>query len=182
MSRLTLFDVSGGSARPMLDTEDPARIAEHLARLGVGFERWQADRELAPGADQATILDAYAGPVADLVRRGGYQSADVVRLAPDHPDRAAMRAKFLAEHVHDDDEVRFFVEGAGAFYLRAEDQVFKVVCARGDLMLVPAGQRHWFDMGPEPAFCAIRLFTTPDGWIARFSGDDIATRVPAFPP
>ena len=49
-----------------------------------------------------------------------------------------------------------------------------------DLISVPAGMRHWFDMGPAPNFTAIRMFTTPDGWVARFTGDPIASHFPAF--
>jgi len=43
---------------------------------------------------------------------------------------------------------------------------------------VPAGTPHWFDMGPEPHFTAIRLFNNPEGWIANFTGDDIADKYP----
>ena len=47
-------------------------------------------------------------------------------------------------------------------------------------MSVPAGTRHWFDMGPAPRFTAIRLFTNPDGWVAKFTGTEIAATFPAF--
>jgi 1,2-dihydroxy-3-keto-5-methylthiopentene dioxygenase len=33
-------------------------------------------------------------------------------------------------------------------------------------------------MGPEPAFCALRFFNNPEGWVATFSGDPIAERFP----
>jgi 1,2-dihydroxy-3-keto-5-methylthiopentene dioxygenase len=35
-------------------------------------------------------------------------------------------------------------------------------------------------MGPTPRFTVIRLFTTPNGWVATFTGDTIAARFPAF--
>jgi 1,2-dihydroxy-3-keto-5-methylthiopentene dioxygenase len=76
--------------------------------------------------------------------------------------------------------VRLFVEGAAMFYLRAGGKVYMTLCERNDLISVPAGTRHWFDMGPEPNFTAIRMFTTPDGWVARFTDDPIAARFPAF--
>ena len=91
-----------------------------------------------------------------------------------------MRAKFLAEHIHEDDEVRFFVEGQGAFYLRVGGKVYRTVCAAGDLISVPKNTTHWFDAGDKPFFCAIRLFTTPDGWVAKFTGDEIAKSFPEF--
>jgi 1,2-dihydroxy-3-keto-5-methylthiopentene dioxygenase len=45
---------------------------------------------------------------------------------------------------------------------------------------VPDQTKHWFDMGPEPHFTAIRFFNNPDGWVANFTGDDIAKRFPLF--
>jgi 1,2-dihydroxy-3-keto-5-methylthiopentene dioxygenase len=148
----------------------------------VGFERWHARAELAPGATQDEVLAAYRTDVDRLLALGGYRSADVVRMHPDHPDRGAFRTKFLAEHTHAEDEVRFFVEGTGAFYVRDGARVLKIVAERGDLLRLPAGTRHWFDMGPDPYFAAIRLFTSPDGWAAQFTGDAIAERVPLYLP
>ena len=161
-------------------TGDVDRIADELSKIGVVFERWNADVQLNEGADQAAVLEAYKRDVSRLSDAHGYQSVDVVRMKPDHPDKAAMRAKFLAEHIHEDDEVRFFVEGQGAFYLRVGGKVYRTVCAAGDLISVPKDTTHWFDAGDKPLFCAIRLFTTPDGWVAKFTGDKIAESFPEF--
>ena len=95
---------------------------------------------------------------------------------PDHPDRDAARKKFLDEHTHAEDEVRFFVDGRGLFSLHIDGRVYEVLCERGDLIGVPADTTHWFDMGPRPEFTAIRLFNNPEGWVARFTGSDIADR------
>ncbi|MEM6934874.1 MAG: cupin domain-containing protein, partial [Pseudomonadota bacterium] len=92
------------------------------------------------------------------------------------PDKAAMRERFLAEHTHSEDEVRFFVDGEGLFTLHLNDHVFEVLCQRGELISVPANTPHWFDMGPNPSFVAIRLFNNPEGWVANFTGSDIANR------
>jgi 1,2-dihydroxy-3-keto-5-methylthiopentene dioxygenase len=166
-------------ARLLQATTDAGRIAEVLGGIGVGFERWPT-RDLADGVTDAAILDAYGADIRRLSEVGGYRSADIARIRRGTPDIAPIRAKFLDEHIHDEDEVRFFVEGQGAFYLHVAGQVHQVVCGRGDLLSVPAGTRHWFDMGPDPAFTAIRLFTNPEGWVARFTGDTIAKRLPAF--
>ncbi|HZU65622.1 MAG TPA: cupin [Novosphingobium sp.] len=155
-------------------------ISAVLAEAGIGLERWQAGAALGDAPADAAILAAYAPQVAALQARGGYRSVDVVRLTPDHPAAADMRAKFLAEHVHDDDEVRFFVEGAGLFYIRHGGQVLALECTAGDLIVLPAGTRHWFDTGAAPRFTAIRLFTTPEGWVARFTGDAIASAIPLY--
>ena len=100
------------------------------------------------------------------------------RHAAAHPDRQALRQKFLAEHTHSEDEVRFFVEGRGLFCLHLGEEVLQVLCEAGDWIAVPAGTRHWFDMGPEPHFCALRFFDNPAGWVAEFTGDQIADHYP----
>ncbi|MBV8491244.1 MAG: cupin domain-containing protein [Candidatus Eremiobacteraeota bacterium] len=172
----------GDATHVVLETEAGERIAAELAAIGVRFERWSADAELAPGAGQDEVIAAYRSSIDRLMSECGYQSVDVVRVERGNPNAAAMRAKFLNEHRHTEDEIRFFVEGRGSFYLHHGDRVYQVICARGDLISVPAGTRHWFDMGPDPAFCAVRLFENPDGWVAQFTGEEIASQFPAFEP
>lgn len=153
-------------------------IADRLRELGVAFERWQADRELSDDAGQEEILAAYGEPVDRLRKLYGFQSADVIGVGPDHPQKEQLRAKFLNEHTHSDFEVRFFVGGRGLFYLHPDENVYCVLCESGDLISVPAGVKHWFDMGERPELKCIRLFTTPEGWVADFTGADIAEKFP----
>ena len=177
MSMLLIHrDDEAGLLEPPI--RDATRIAAVLETIGIRFERWPADRALEEGATQDRVLAAYADEVARLQRAHGYRSADVVRIARGTLDTAPMRAKFLSEHRHAEDEVRFFVEGAGSFYLHVDGRVFHMLCEQDDLLGVPAGTRHWFDMGTAPHFCAIRLFTNPSGWVAEFTGDPSATRFP----
>lgn len=177
MSRLQVF-ADTDATTPLLDSTDGATIADALRAIGVRFERWPL-KPLDAGSD---ILAVYADEVARLTREGGYRSIDVAKIAPDHPERDAMRGKFLSEHTHGEDEVRFFVDGAGLFTLHHDARVFTMLCTAGDLISVPAGMAHWFDMGASPRFTAIRLFVNPDGWIARFTGSDIALRFPRLEP
>lgn len=179
MTRLIIYPDRPPLA-PEFDSVDVAAIADALRRIGVRFERWNATRRLPDDADDHDVLDVYASDIERLRRENAYQSVDVARCRPDNPQKSQMRAKFLNEHTHDDDEVRLFVEGAAMFYLRVDGKVYMTQCERNDLISVPAGTRHWFDMGPAPNFTAIRMFTTPDGWVARFTGDPIAADFPAF--
>ena len=181
MSRLTVYPETD-AATVLVDTSAPGQIASGLAQIGVRFECWPTRRELGAGAADENVLDAYAHEIEGLKLAGGYRAVDVIRLGPDHPDREALRAKFLSEHRHDEDEVRFFVEGAGLFCLREDGKVHVVLCEAGDMISVPAGVRHWFDMGPSPRFTAIRLFTSAEGWVARYTGDPIADAFPRFEP
>ena len=101
----------------VLETSDGQRIADELRAVGVRFERWAADAQLPKGADQQTVIDAYRSSIEKLVAECGYQTMDVIRLERGTPNTEPMRKKFLDEHQHSEDEVRFFVEGRGAFYL-----------------------------------------------------------------
>ena len=105
---------------------------------------------------------------------------DVIHLNSDHPDKIAIRQKFLAEHLHADFEIRFFVRGCGLFYLHVGDKVYLILCEQGDLISVPANTPHWFDLGENPQLSAIRLFTTADGWQASFTNSDINLAFPSL--
>jgi 1,2-dihydroxy-3-keto-5-methylthiopentene dioxygenase len=159
---------------------DFADIGRELAAIDVKFERWTANRELTADDGQATIIAAYQESIDKLKQLYGFQSVDVINLSPDHPQKAAFRQKFLAEHTHDDFEVRFFIEGCGLFYLHVNDKVYAALCEKGDLISVPAHTTHWFDMGENPSFKCIRLFTTPEGWVAKFTGSNIAKFFPTL--
>ncbi|MCC5885256.1 MAG: cupin domain-containing protein [Gammaproteobacteria bacterium] len=177
MTRLRIF-AEDAPEQPLATHTEAEAVAAGLAPLGVRFERWPTHADIRAGDDQDKVLRAYEAEITRLMQASGYQSADVVSMHPEHPDKAAMRGKFLAEHAHAEDEVRFFVDGAGLFTLHADGKVYEVLCERGDLIGVPAGTRHWFDMGPNPSFVAVRIFTSPDGWAAEFTGSDIASRFP----
>ncbi|MBX9796554.1 cupin domain-containing protein [Sphingomonas sp.] len=176
MSRLRIYAEDAPDIA-LTDTSDAGEIAAALADIGVHFERWPL-RAAAAG----DMLAAYAPEIAALKAKGGYQSVDIVAMTPDHPERQALRTKFLDEHTHAEDEVRFFIDGEGLFTLHAGGRVFDTLCTAGDLISVPAGMKHWFDMGPAPRFAAIRLFVNPDGWVAQFTGDPIARRFPRHEP
>jgi 1,2-dihydroxy-3-keto-5-methylthiopentene dioxygenase len=181
MSRLRIFDDTRPQA-PLAEHTSHADIAHELGKVGVRFEQWAASQPIAPGASQDEVIAAYRADIDRLMREEGYQSVDVISLQPDHPERAALRQKFLSEHTHSEDEVRFFVAGAGQFTLHIDGKVYDVLCEQGDLIGVPDGTRHWFDMSESPYFVAIRLFTNKDGWVANFTGDDIAQRFPRMEP
>src|SRR3546814_3097202 len=119
MSRLRIF-ADDAPASALLATSDHAAMARELAPIGVGFEQWQAAAAVAPGDSPESIMDAYRADIDRLVAERGFKSVDVVSIAPDNPNREQMRAKFLDEHFHKEDEVRFFVAGSGLFTLHVE--------------------------------------------------------------
>lgn len=178
MSQLTIYTETDRHPTEVLN--DGAEIGRRLAAIGVRFERWDAAHALSDNATQDDIISAYQAQVDGLMQEYGFKSVDVVSLNPNHPDKAALRAKFLDEHTHSDFEVRFFVDGQGLFYIHTGGKVYGVLCEKGDLISVPANTPHWFDMGENPSFKCIRLFTTPEGWVAQYTGDAIASGYPKF--
>jgi len=180
MSRLRVFSESDPSA-VLFESSDADAIALKLADLGVGFERWPV-RAVADNASPEDIKHMYKPEIDRLVAENGFQAVDVVSINPEHPEREAMRAKFLSEHSHKEDEVRFFVRGSGLFTLHIGEYVYEMLCQAQDLIRVPDGTRHWFDMGPAPCFTAIRFFTEADGWVGYFTDSDIAAKFPRYEP
>jgi 1,2-dihydroxy-3-keto-5-methylthiopentene dioxygenase len=174
-SELKIFNADQ-SAIPIGYWTDHSDIAEQLGQKDVRFERWQVEQDVTAGNSQDAIIQAYRKHIDRLIKIEGYETVDVVSLASNHPDKAVMRKKFLDEHTHSEDEVRFFVAGQGLFSLHIENCVYEILCVKDDLIGIPANTRHWFDMGPNPEFVAIRLFNNPVGWVANFTGDDIAQR------
>ncbi|HAI58318.1 MAG TPA: cupin [Xanthomonadaceae bacterium] len=179
MSRIRIFNDTDPST-VLVAMHEHAAIAAELAKIGVRFEQWQATAPLAPGASQDEVIAAYKGDIDRLMAEGGYKAVDVISLTADHPQKDALRQKFLNEHTHSEDEVRFFVAGSGLFNLHVGGRVVEVLCEAGDLISVPDNTTHWFDMGPAPHFIAIRLFTNVEGWVANFTGSDIAQRFPRY--
>jgi len=179
VTELTIYETAD-QIRRLNVTSTPRDIAVALRDIGVSYEVWGVRDTPAAETEDAAILASYHREIEQLKADGGYQVADIVRLKKGTPNPQPLRAKFLSEHIHTEDEVRLFTEGAGAFYLRGDKAVFRMVCGPGDLLSVPASMRHWFDMGRDPHFTAVRLFTNPEGWVAQFTGDDIATRIPEY--
>ena len=179
MSRLRIFNETDAST-VITETRDHALITELLARDGVRFERWAATAPVQPGASQDEVIAAYRADIDRIMAEKNDQAVDVISINADHPQKDALRQKFLNEHRHSEDEVRFFVAGSGLFTLHLDTRVLEVLCEQGDLISVPDNTRHWFDMGPNPHFIAIRIFSNVEGWVANFTGDDIAQRFPRY--
>jgi 1,2-dihydroxy-3-keto-5-methylthiopentene dioxygenase len=158
---------------------NPDEIRSFLKERGIFFDQWQAQVVFEDTATQDEILEAYAHKLKPYMEANGYKVADVIsinKLTSNYPE---IRAKFLSEHTHSEDEVRFFVDGQGYFWFNLEngEPVFNVLCQSGDLISVPAGTKHWFDAGKENPFVkAIRIFIDPSGWIPEYTNSKIEQR------
>ncbi|MDB6139871.1 MAG: Acireductone dioxygenase [Verrucomicrobiaceae bacterium] len=71
--------------------------------------------------------------------------------------------------------MRFIVKGSGVFHIHPEDgPVFAIEVREGDLINVPAGTRHWFDLCADRCIRAIRLFRERAGWTPEYTGSAVA--------
>ena len=155
---------------------NPSRLNWPL--IGVQFERWESPVAIGPDDAAEVILEAYKPYLEGLMGTSGAGSADVIKLTPDNPNAPALREKFLAEHIHTEDEIRFFVHGGGHFVLHVNGRIYDAFCEAGDLISVPAHTKHWFDAGEAPLFTALRVFTDTSGWVPHYTGDGISRRFP----
>jgi 1,2-dihydroxy-3-keto-5-methylthiopentene dioxygenase len=149
-------------------------VRRTLAGVGIDYERWQPAHEVPEGASAEAVLAAYADEIERLKKAGGYVTADVIDVSPKTPNLDAMLAKFSREHWHDEDEVRFILRGRGVFHIHPKDApVMAIEVVPGDLIRVPRGTHHWFDLCAERDIRAIRLFQDVAGWTPRYTDSGV---------
>jgi 1,2-dihydroxy-3-keto-5-methylthiopentene dioxygenase len=149
-------------------------IRDYLAGIGIEYERWEVAAEVAADASAEQVLSAYAPQVEELKRRGGYVTADVIDVKSDTPGLDTMLAKFNIEHRHDEDEVRYIVAGRGLFHIHPPaGPVVALEVEAGDLIRVPRGTLHWFDLCGDRRIRAIRLFQDASGWTPHYTNSGV---------
>ena len=149
---------------------EPEAIREHLAQYDIWYRRFDGAARVPEGATHEQILEAYAEPIQKLKQEGGYVTADVIDVTADTPGITDMLDKFNREHWHDEDEVRFIVRGRGLFHIHPKGaSVFSIQVEPGDMINVPRGTNHWFDLCEEKSIRAIRLFQDPAGWTPHYT-------------
>lgn len=147
-----------------------AAVQQYLAGAGIEFERWEPAHPVATDSPAEEILSAYSDEIDRLKKNGGYVTADVIDVRPTTPGLEAMLARFNREHWHDEDEVRFIIHGHGLFHIHPrQGPVFAIEVEPGDLIRVPRGTWHWFDLCADREIRAIRLFQNPAGWTPNYT-------------
>jgi 1,2-dihydroxy-3-keto-5-methylthiopentene dioxygenase len=144
-------------------------ICDFLKPFGICYEQWDVEGRIGPEATSEEILAAYAPEVERLKKAGGFVTADVINVSPETPNLDAMLARFSKEHTHSEDEVRFTVKGSGVFHIHPkEGPVFAIQVEAGDLINVPCGTQHWFDLCNDKTIRCIRLFQDKSGWTPNY--------------
>lgn len=148
---------------------DVAQIRDYLAPHGIWYEHWPVENRLKSDATNEEILAEFAPEIESLKQRGNFVTADVINVNKETPNLDAMLAKFDKEHTHSEDEVRFTVAGRGLFHIHPiTGPVFAVEVESGDLINVPCGTKHWFNLCEDRAIRCIRLFQDMSGWTPEY--------------
>jgi 1,2-dihydroxy-3-keto-5-methylthiopentene dioxygenase len=149
---------------------DAGEISEFLAPFGIWYRRFEGTDALGENPTDQEILEAYREPIEKLKAEGGYVTADVINVKSDTPNLQAMLDRFNKEHWHDEDEVRFIVHGNGLFHIHPPDgPVFSIEVTKGDMIRVPRGTHHWFDLCTDKTIRAVRLFQDMSGWTPHYT-------------
>lgn len=153
---------------------DESEVASYLGAIGIDYERWENLKQVSADATDQEILDGYVDEIEALKATGGYVTADVINIVPTTPSLDEMLNKFNKEHWHDEDEVRFIVKGHGLFHIAPEGgDVVSIEMEAGDIIRVPRGTRHWFNLCGDRTVRAIRLFQDVSGWTPHYTGSGV---------
>ena len=153
---------------------DIGEIKKCLGMCGIDYERWTLSNPLSEDAPVEEIFQAYSHEIEELKSSGGYVTADVIDVTPQTPGLDAMLARFDREHWHDEDEVRFTIAGHGLFHINSDALgVIAVEVEAGDLIRVPRGTKHWFNLCGDKRIRAIRLFQDVSGWTPHYTDSQV---------
>jgi len=149
--------------------EDAKEISAFLKPFNIWYEHWGVDGRINENATDAEILSAYAPEIKRVMETGGYLTVDVINVTSETPGIDALCEKFNKEHTHSEDEVRFCVKGRGLFHIHPPTgPVFSIKLDAGDMINVPQGTQHWFDLCQERNIKAIRFFKDKSGWTPQY--------------
>ncbi|KAI4226278.1 MAG: hypothetical protein L6R40_008298 [Gallowayella cf. fulva] len=123
---------------------------EYLSRLGVLYH-------------YCPSLDA----VNAIASERSYKNRDEIIVSPEKMGSAyedKMKV-FFNEHLHEDEEIRYVLDGEGFFDVRSiEDEWVRIRLEKGDLIILPAGIYHRFTTDNQNYIKAMRLFKDEPKW------------------
>lgn len=180
MSKLAFY-TQFNFQKPYKVTENISEFSENLVKGGIRVEQWPT----LPHLSSATILERdvfniYAEEIYRVKAEFGYSQVDLVSIKPNDAFAISARGRYLSEHTHEEDEVRFFVEGKALIYFNINSEISILECVRGDFVIIPAGIKHWMDIGPKPNFSVIRWFNSKNGLSNNFTESFTAEATPRW--
>ena len=96
----------------------------------------------------------------ELAKSRNYTNRDEVTVSPDamgaaYEDKITM---FYEEHLHEEEEIRYILKGAGYFDVRdTNDKWVRIRTEPGDLLILPAGIYHRFTVDEENVGLSLSL-------------------------
>ena len=157
--------------------EEHDKIRSYLSNFGIDYEHWEPVPAISPDLPPEQILTIYEKQIDELKKRGGYITADIIDVNPNTPGLDVMLAKINVEHSHNEDEVRYIVSGRGLFHIHPDNgPIVTIEVEQGDLIRVPRGTLHWFDLCGDRHIRAIRLFQSSSGWTPFYTNSKIDQR------
>eukprot|EP00126_Sphaerothecum_destruens_P004935 Sdes_comp18457_c0_seq1m8422 len=142
---------------PLQKTPPKSVSLEELSQLNVHYQKVPVDQ---------SGMEAHLEEIHKFCVEKKYANHDVVSIQPSMQNYETMAETFFKEHIHEDDEVRYILEGNGFFDIRdLNDQWIRIECSQGDLLVFPAGIYHRFTVKKDHCLKAMRIFKEMPKWI-----------------
>eukprot|EP01112_Ceratiomyxa_fruticulosa_P016581 TRINITY_DN5032_c0_g1_i1.p1 TRINITY_DN5032_c0_g1~~TRINITY_DN5032_c0_g1_i1.p1 ORF type:complete len:169 (-),score=30.53 TRINITY_DN5032_c0_g1_i1:109-615(-) len=123
----------------------------------VGVLSWVLD---ADNWEKEGLLDR-------IKKERNYKNSDVIVISRERMgDLYEEKVKIFAEeHLHDDEEIRFILDGSGYFDVRSlDDNWIRIHVFKNDLIVLPKGIYHRFVIDEKEYIKAMRLFQDEPKW------------------
>ncbi|KAJ9117566.1 Acireductone dioxygenase 1 [Naganishia vaughanmartiniae] len=140
-------DIPGDQRKP----HDSGQLVtqDQLKELGVLY--WQIPQK-----------DGWEGEIDKVAKERDYKNRDIINVTREGLGEAyeSKIKGFFEEHLHEDEEIRYILDGSGFFDVRdhTDKRWVRIAMDAGDLVVLPAGIYHRFTLDEQDKIKAMRLF------------------------